>query len=191
MRQILKIGDNSDLIRIKNDYLKKQGEKSFKILVCSGAGCISSNCHAVKDALIECLEGHGLTEKVLVTETGCIGTCDLGPVMTVTVLDGWKDGKKADSDGIVPGKGVFYTLLTPQDIPAIVESHLIDGKIKIDKTYFDRNLDRNVPYIEDIDYFKNQTKIALDNCGSIDYGSMEEYIANDGYMAISKVLNDF
>ncbi|NLV35949.1 MAG: NADH-quinone oxidoreductase subunit NuoF [Clostridiaceae bacterium] len=180
MRQIFRISNHADLLRIKDDYFSRLKGMKYKILVCSGAGCISSNCHGVRDMLISCLEEQGLMEKVLVIETGCIGTCDLGPVMTVTALD-----------GTAANKGVFYTMLTPQDIPAIIQSHLIEGKIKTDKTYLDRNLDKNIPYIEDIDYFKNQIKIALENCGSIDYGSLEEYIANDGYMAVAKVLTDF
>ena len=208
MPQKLKINSIEDLMRIKDGYNKKLEGKKFKILVCSGGGCISSNCHEVKEALIKCLEEQGLSEKVVIVETGCIGTCDLGPVMVVTALsefDG-KESVKRDSSGIADrrtepvnieplryesGKGVFYTKLIPQDIMSIVTSHLINGNIKLGKTYFDRKLNKNVPYIEDIDYFKNQVKIALRNCGSVDYASLEDYIAKDGYMAIARVLNEF
>lgn len=178
MPQKLRVDNIKDLMRIKEDNYKRLEGKKFKILVCSGAGCISSNCHAVRESLIKCLEEQGLAEKVLIAETGCIGTCDLGPVMVVTALD-------------ESGKSVFYTKLTPQDITAIVASHLINGNIKTDKTYFDKKLGKNIPYIDDIDYFKNQVKIALRNCGSIDYASLEDYIANDGYMAIARVLEGF
>lgn len=183
MGQVTKIRSRSDLIKIRDGYQKKLEGKKYKILICSGAGCISSNCHAVRDSLVECLEKKGLRDKVQLVETGCIGTCDLGPVMVVKNLDGTCGGEEC--------KSVFYTKLAAKDMPGIVESHLIQGNIRMDKTYFDRKLGRNVPYIEDIDYFKNQVKIALRNCGSIDYNSLEEYIANDGYMAISKVLNEF
>jgi len=180
------IKDYTDLIKIKENYLQKMKEKSFKILVCSGAGCISSNCHAVKDTLMKCLEEEGLLDKVAVVETGCIGTCDIGPVMVITALKDSNSNEKYET-----GRGVFYTKLKPQDIPAIVSSHLINGEIRYDKTYFDYKLGRNVPYIDDIDYFKNQVKIALRNCGSIDYSSLEEYIANNGYMALAKVLKEY
>ena len=53
------------------------------VLVCAGAGCVSSNCKAVEAALQDELEQVGLAEEVKVVETGCIGTCDLGPVMVV------------------------------------------------------------------------------------------------------------
>lgn len=160
----------NDLMNIKDNCSRKMDGYKYRILVCSGAGCISSNCHAVRDALLDSLGSLKLKEKVHVTETGCIGTCDLGPVM------------------VVMPEGVFYTKLSPQDIPAIVESHLVKGEIKLDNTYFDRKTGQYIPYVKDIDYFKNQVKIALKNCGNIAYSSLEEYIANDGYMAVARVL---
>ena len=208
MHQKSKVGSYKDLMRIKDEYIKMLEGKEFQILVCSGAGCISSNCHAVKESLLSCLEEQGLTEKVIVDETGCIGTCDLGPVMVVTALSesGSRKAPNSDSGSITRsktdsgnneqlryerGKSVFYTKLTPQDMPAIVTSHLVNGFIKKDKSYFDRKLNRYVPYIDEIDYFKNQLKIALRNCGSIDYSSLEGYIAKDGYMAIARTLNEY
>ena len=193
----VRIKNQADLLRIRDEYNKEMNGKRFKIVICSGAGCISSNCHAVRDSLLDCLGKEGLTDDVHIIETGCIGTCDLGPVMIITVLHGPDTERRAvpekeeKNDGIEPGKSVLYTKLTPHDMPAIVTSHLLRGRIKTDKTYFDRKLDRNVPYIEDVDFFKNQVKIALRNCGSIDYGSLEGYIANDGYMAMSRVLNEY
>jgi NADH-quinone oxidoreductase subunit F len=178
MLQKSKIGKISDLMEIKEKYRQEQRSKKFRILVCSGAGCISSNCTAVKDALVKSLEDCNLSDSVQVIETGCIGTCDLGPVMVV-------------SDPGGKNKDVFYTKLTVQDIPVIVTSHLVNGMIRLDKTYYNKKLGVNIPYLSDIDYFKNQVKIALRNCGSIDYASLEEYIANDGYMAIAKVLEEY
>lgn len=164
------ISNEDDLSKIKGSYNKKIAKYKYEILVCSGAGCISSNCHAVKAELMNSLQENKLTEEVRVSETGCIGTCDLGPVM------------------LVLPEGVFYTKLTPADIPGIVASHLVRGVIKADNTYTDKNSGARVPYLKDIDYFKAQTKIALKNCGRIDYSSLEEYIANDGYASIAKVL---
>jgi NADH:ubiquinone oxidoreductase subunit E len=67
------------------------------ILVCSGAGCVSSGCHGVYDSLMDALECEGILSEVKVIKTGCIGSCDLGP----TVL-------------IYPD-GTFYQKVTPSD----------------------------------------------------------------------------
>lgn len=179
-----KVSCLQDLQVIKQKYDQDMNKYEYKVLVCSGAGCISSNCHAVSNALGRSLEEHNISGKIKVIETGCIGTCDLGPVMIIASLaknggnESWQDD------------AVLYTMLTPAEIPAIVASHLIFGKIRFENTYYDRNKGEHVPYLKDIDYFKNQVKIALRNCGSIDYSSLEEYISNDGYMAIAKVLGE-
>ena len=106
------IKSKADLISVKEEYLKRLEGKSFRILVCSGAGCISSDCHAVRDALVKCLDANGMSDSVQVIETGCIGTCDLGPVVVMTPL-GRKGGAEQGQDA---GKSAFYTKLTPQDI---------------------------------------------------------------------------
>ncbi|MCR4436112.1 MAG: NADH-quinone oxidoreductase subunit NuoF [Clostridiales bacterium] len=162
-----------DLSERKDAYRRKNAEYRWKILVCSGAGCISSNCQGVRDALIETLTGTGLRDRTCVVETGCMGTCDLGPVM------------------IVMPQGVLYTKLKPKDIPSIIRSHLQEGQIKLENTYLDKKTGRHIPLIKDIPYFTKQVKIALRNCGTIDYSSLDEYISKNGYMAVAKVLKDF
>jgi len=166
------IKSEKDLLDITKEYQEKSSQYKYRVLVCSGGGCISANCYDVKDALIQAIKDNGLEDQVLVSETGCIGTCNLGPVM------------------VVMPEEVFYTRLKPKDIPDIVKSHLVEGNIKMDKTYFDMGALKRVPYLKEISFFKNQVKIALRNCGLIDYASIEEYIANDGYKAVAKVLRE-
>jgi len=168
-----------DLINVKNNFVKKQENIKFKILVCAGGGCVSSDCRSVKEALIRALEECGVTGLTEVIETGCIGVCDYGPVMVILEKE---RGQKDLMDGVI------YTKLTAADMKGIVASHLLEGKIKTEKTYLDKQSGKYIPYLKDIDYFKRQIKIALRNCGSIDCKSLEEYIAKDGYFAIAKAL---
>nr|MDA8229054.1 NADH-quinone oxidoreductase subunit NuoF [Desulfitobacterium hafniense] len=166
----LQIQTVQDLVNVKTMYNTVLNNYKYQVLVCSGAGCISSNCHEVKNQLVSELEKRKLNSDVCITETGCIGTCDLGPVMVVLPEE------------------TFYTKLSPSDIPGIVETHLVNGEIKIDKTYFDAVNRKHVLRMGEINYFKDQVKIALRNCGSIDHSSLEAYIAKDGYAAIAKVV---
>ena len=53
------------------------------ILVCSGAGCVSSGCYEVYDSLMHALEDQGVLNEVKVIKTGCIGSCDLGPTVLI------------------------------------------------------------------------------------------------------------
>jgi len=168
----LEIRSLDDIVNLKTNYKENLQKYKFQILVCAGAGCISSKCYAVKDALLDELRENDLNKDIFVIETGCIGTCDIGPVMV-----------------ILPDE-TFYTQLTPDDIPAIVKSHILDGKIKEDKTYYDRLKGIHVTKLSDVDFFKDQVKIALRNCGVIEHSSLSAYISNDGYLTIGKVLSE-
>ena len=53
------------------------------VLICGGAGCISSGCHAVKEEFIRELQANGLQDEIQLIETGCVGSCDLGPIVIV------------------------------------------------------------------------------------------------------------
>jgi NADH-quinone oxidoreductase subunit F len=166
------INSTQDLLDIAKEYQEANSKYKYRILVCAGGGCVSADCHEVKNALLQALKDNDLEDQVLVSETGCIGTCNLGPVM------------------VVMPEEVFYTRLQPRHIPEIVKSHLVEGNILMNRTYYDMGALKRVPYLNEISFFKNQVKIALRNCGLIDYSSIEEYIANDGYQAAFKVIRE-
>jgi len=141
------------------------------VLVCAGAGCISSACKSVQSALLEHIEENGLTGEVKVVETGCMGPCDLGPVVMV-----FPDG-------------VFYRRLKPEDAAEIVSEHLLKGKVVTRLLHRPAGNDKQVAGFDQLDFFKKQTRIALRNTGVINPESVEEYIARDGYRALGKALS--
>ncbi|MEG1661358.1 MAG: NAD(P)H-dependent oxidoreductase subunit E, partial [Clostridiales bacterium] len=159
-----------DLENINQSYTEKQAAFKHHIYVCGGGGCISSNCIATRDAVIECLKENKLEDKVAVTFTGCMGTCAVGPVV------------------YIEPEGVFYTKVTAKKAFEIVESHVIDGRIIEDYTFYDNNLQKFIPHLKDIPFFAEQVQIALRNCGKIDFASIDNYIAQDGYAAIAKAV---
>lgn len=161
----------ADLEQIKKEYNEGLSKYNYQILVCGGAGCVSSNCGEVEDALNKCLADYNLQDKVAVIETGCMGTCAVGPVLL-----------------IMPDQ-IFYTQLNPQKVVEIVKAHIINGQVLEQYTFYDHSLQKHIPKVSEIDFFKEQVKIALRNCGLIDYSSIDAYIARDGYMAIAKALD--
>ncbi len=161
-----------DLEQIKKAYLDETAKSRYQILVCGGAGCVSSNCGEVRDAVIDELKRIGMTEQVIVRETGCIGTCAAGPVMLV-----------------LPDR-IFYTKLTPQIARTIVQKHIGRGQVLEEYTFYDYSLKKRIPKIDDIDFFKEQVRIALRNCGVIEYDSLDAYISRDGYFAAARALNE-
>jgi NADH-quinone oxidoreductase subunit F len=170
MKTVLKIRTLNDLENVKKLFNETVDQYKYRVLICSGTGCTSANCAAVKEALIKTLEENNISDKVFISTTGCRGSCNLGPLMEV-----------------LPDE-VLYTKLVPTDMPAIVASHFMKGNVVEDKTYFDVALQKRVSNIKDIEFYKKQERIVLKNCGKVDCNSIEDYISKDGYLAIHKVV---
>jgi len=164
------LANSEDLMRIKEEYNSHAAIYKYQILVCAGAGCVSSDCNMVRDAVTEQVKALFLEQDVRIYETGCMGTCAAGPVML-----------------ILPER-IFYTELTPETARFIVKSHIAEHTIPIEHTFFDHALQKHIPKIDDISFFRDQVRIALRNCGALEYDSIEAYIAADGYSAAAKAL---
>ncbi len=146
-------------------------EKLYRshVLVCAGAGCVSCGCQDVAQALLSELEACGLQDEIKVVMTGCMGSCNLGPVAVV-----------------VP-EGIFYERLTPEGAKQIVQEHLLKGRV-VNEFMHVAGKDEVFRKMEELPFFNLQKKIVLRNCGTIDPGNIEEYIAKDGYVALGKAL---
>lgn len=164
------IQSGNDLLSIQENFRKRQKGYHYSVLICAGAGCISCDCMAVRDALVAELDKANLTGQIQIKLTGCMGNCDVGPAMLVK-----------------PG-GVYYCKLKPEDMPVIVKRHLLENEPVEQFCYVDRRTGKRIIHLDDIGFFNRQQKIVLNNCGKIDFDSLDEYIANDGFAALNKVL---
>ena len=142
------------------------------MLVCAGTGCVSCGSFKVKEALEKEVRKRKLEEEVLVIATGCNGFCERGPILMV-----------------LP-EGVFYQQLKVEDIPFLVEEHLLKGRPVKKLMYIPPAEEEPVPKMKDIEFFKHQRLIVLRNRGRIDPEKVEEYIAFDGYEAMAKALTE-
>lgn len=142
------------------------------LLICGGTGCQASGSLAVKKALLEELDKKKLTEEIKVVETGCNGFCALGPIM------------------VVYPEGIIYISLKPEDMPELVEEHLVKGRIVQRLLYREPTTDQIIPTMQDIPFFAHQELRVLKNRGLIDPEKIEEYIARDGYAGMAKALTE-
>lgn len=143
------------------------------VLVCGGTGCTSSGCQQIMEALRTELDNNGLNEEVAIVQTGCHGLCALGPIM------------------IVYPDASFYSMVKVEDVPEIVKEHLLKGRVVQRLLYTETVTDDGVISLSDTDFYKNQYRIALRNCGIINPENIEEYIGTDGYQALGKVLTEY
>ena len=143
------------------------------VLVCGGTGCTSSNSEQIIEKLKEEIKAQGLEKEVNVIRTGCFGLCALGPIM------------------VVYPEGAFYSRVTPEDVPEIVSEHLLKGRIVKRLLYQETLVDDNTTKsLNETTFYAKQMRIALRNCGVINPENIDEYIAQDGYAALGKVLTE-
>jgi len=160
-----------DLKRIKEERAARTAfsDKTY-LLICGGTGCHATGSIKVMDVLQQELNDKGLQEKVEIIETGCNGFCAMGPIMVVH-----------------PGD-IFYQKIKLDDIPKIVEEHLVKGSPVKKYLYKDPVTKQVIPSIDDIPFFSHQQAVSLRNKGLINPESMDDYIARDGYLGAAKAL---
>ena len=142
------------------------------VLVCGGTGCTSSNSLTIVNKLKEEIERQGLSDEVNVITTGCFGLCALGPIM------------------VVYPEGSFYSMVKVEDIPEIVEEHLLKGRIVTRLLYQETVEKDTIKSLNKTAFYAKQQRVALRNCGVIDPEKIDDYIAQDGYAALGKCLTE-
>ena len=143
------------------------------VLVCGGTGCTSSNSLKIIERFEEELKNKDLDKEIQVVRTGCFGLCENGPIV------------------IVYPEGCYYNRVTPEDVPEIVEEHLLKGRI-VERLLHKPHTPKEevVTTLDKIGFYKRQKRVALRNCGVIDPEKIEDYIALDGYQALGKCLTE-
>ncbi|GAB4304018.1 MAG: NADH-quinone oxidoreductase subunit NuoF [Candidatus Bipolaricaulota bacterium] len=139
--------------------------RRIQVLLCSGTACQSSGSERVKRALLDALATHDLLPEVQLVDTGCMGPCELGPVL------------------LVYPEGTFYVKVQPDDAVEIVTEHFLKGRPVRRLLWAE-----GAPQPHEIPFFARQRKLVLRNCGTIDPERIEEYIAVGGYEALGRAV---
>jgi len=139
---------------------------------------------AVYDALQDEAETRGLD--LMLVATGCLGFCQQEPLVDVRV----------------PGRGrVLYARVTPGfardliaslasgDLPAEGALAIITEEEHSEDSESSGGLP-GVPLLNELSFYSRQHKIVLHNSGLIDPVCIEEYIAREGYQALTHALLD-
>ncbi|AZO94202.1 (2Fe-2S) ferredoxin domain-containing protein [Iocasia frigidifontis] len=73
--------------------------------------CVKNDSVEIIQRFMMGIEEEDLTGDVMVTNTGCLGICDKGPIV------------------IIYPEGVWYGSVSPDDVAEIIQSHLVGGKV--------------------------------------------------------------
>ena len=148
---------------------QSRSDSQRTIFICEGTGCVSSKSVEIRKALESAVVEFGVGD-VKVDYTGCHGFCEQGPL------------------AVVEPEGIFYTHVSVDDVPEIVQSHLRDGHPVERLFYRDPVSGKAIPYHKDIDFYAKQQRIILRNCGRLNPERIEDYLDKGGYQSLRKVV---
>jgi NADP-reducing hydrogenase subunit HndC len=159
----------------------------IRISVGMGTCGLANGAADVFEGITDEIQSQGLD--FAACQTGCIGFCQMEPIVDV----------------LAPGlPRVFYHAISAEKARKLVRG-ISQGNFcpewalaRLDKDKLMADVERpisgkldglsEVPQLETLPFYKDQIKLALQNCGFIDPHNIEEYLAAGGYSALARVL---
>lgn len=100
--------------KMKNKVILREGVEGVRVVVGMATCGIAAGARPVLNSFVENVNAEGLTDKVTISQTGCIGICQYEPVVEV-----FESGKEK----------VTYVKMTAEKAKRVVEEHLKGGKV--------------------------------------------------------------
>ena len=187
----MKIQSVKDLTKIAEEYRQElYGPDCIKVNVGMASCGIAAGA---MDSFEEAQNAFSDNKDVQICQTGCIGFCEKEPLVEI-----FSKNKPR----------VMHSELTKDKIVDAINDYInndfgenkksILGQIKDPRSLLEDDFPNpvdafeaveDIPYLEDIPFYKGQMKIALRNCGYIDPDNIKEYIAKKGYLAFLQALD--
>jgi len=100
--------------KMKDKVVLREDSGDIRVVVGMATCGIAAGARPVLNAFVEEVNNQGLANKVVVSQTGCIGICQFEPVVEV-----YEAGKEK----------VTYVRMTAEKAKEVVEKHLKSGKV--------------------------------------------------------------
>ena len=105
--------------RMKDKVILREGTNDLRVVVGMATCGIAAGARPVLNAFVEGVSNAGLTDKVTVTQTGCIGICQYEPVVEI-----FEAGKEK----------VTYVKMSADKVDRVINEHLKGGNVVAEYT---------------------------------------------------------
>lgn len=166
-----KIKSIEQLERFRKEILKTRETKKQRIIIFGGTCGRSRGSEDILDAVRAEIKNQGLEERVEVRGPGCVGFCEVEPVV------------------VLKPQEIYYPRVKIDDIPRIVAETLVEGKILDELLFRDPVSGKRCVSGEEIPFYQKQQRNLLSHHGEIEPTNIDDYIAIGGYSALVKVLS--
>jgi NADH-quinone oxidoreductase subunit F len=164
-----RLNSATDLKGLRRDLFTRRDPNKPCVTICSGTGCHAYGSEKVAEAFIREIQKNGLQGKVDIRRTGCHGFCEKGTIV------------------IISPEEICYLRVKPDDVPEVVSTTLVGGKV-LERLLFKDDDGRKIVHEGEIPFYKHQSRIVFGNNKLIDPKSIDDYIALGGYGALAKIL---
>ncbi len=165
-----KLRSSAELEALRKSIVEKRDSNKPCVTICSGTGCHANGSGKLLAAFKQEIERQKLEANVDIRTTGCHGFCEQGPLV------------------VIKPKNIFYQRARVEDIPEIVSETVVKGNIIDRLLYTDPNTGKKVSYEHEVPFYKKQRRLVFGSNGYIDPSKIEDYLALDGYAALSQTL---
>ena len=154
----MKISSRAELAQCRQLYRSSLAMQYKQVIICGGSGCVAGGSRNVYARMKELMEAKGLKvdvrlehephgESVGLKHSGCHGFCEMGPLMRIEPA------------------GLLYIKVKVEDCEEIIEKTILKDEV-VDRLVYHQD---NKSYCrqEDIPFYRQQTRVALEHCGHI------------------------
>ena len=161
-----KIESVEQLEKYREQALEEKNRHKTRVLVCM-TGCRARGAVELGSRFRAELKRAGLSDECAVVDVGCHGQCSRAPLI------------------LLEPSGFLYGNVKPDDVLEIIEETIKEGR-PIAKLCAGKSEDAALS--EHVDFYRNQKREVLKNCGRIDPKSLPEAVAAGTYSAAAKAL---
>ncbi len=156
---------------LKQEAAQRVSTHNKELLVCCGTGCRARGALELADAFAEEAGARGLEVSVglFVKRVGCHGCCEQGPLV------------------VVQPEEVLYTRVKKAHVGKILDA-AVQGEVVEKLLYKDPESGERIAHVQDIPFYKYQTKYVLRNVGRIDPTDIYDALAHGAYGGMVKAL---
>ena len=166
-----RLNSATDLEKLRQEILAHRDPNKPCVTICSGTGCHAYGSEKVADTFLNEIQSKNLQKKVDIRRTGCHGYCERGTIVVIFPEE------------------ICYLRVKPEDVPEIIATTLVEGKI-IERLLYKDDDGQKIIHEGDIPFYKHQRRIVFGPNRFIDPKSINDYIARGGYAALAKVLSE-
>ena len=170
-----------EILKSQRESAKKRWSKFFesdkpRILVGAATCGRAAGALDVMEEFKKELSAAGISDKVELVETGCLGLCYAEPLVEIRACG---------------TPSVLYSNVSPKDVAKLVKEHVVGGNAvreKAEAVMSDAEYDGIVPFKKH-PMVELQKRVVLRNCGVINPDDFWHYLARGGYEGLERAFS--